>query len=268
MTSTPHTLVLRSPGTNADVELARAFELAGATTEFMHVDTLVGQPESLERFQIIAFPGGFSYGDDIASGRVFAMRLREKLLPELRAAAARDVMMLGVCNGFQILVQSGLLPYPASSDATPSVALTDNTNARYTDIWVPFTPEPDSACLWTQNLWEGDPSDLEEVMRYPIAHAEGCFVADDSTLDALEASRQVGARYLENPNGSSRNIMGICDPSGRIFGLMPHPERYTDWHMHPFATRLTDSITAHPTPGMKLFVNAIESIQAGTMHAT
>ncbi|MFG0257223.1 MAG: phosphoribosylformylglycinamidine synthase subunit PurQ [Phycisphaerales bacterium JB043] len=267
MTSTPHTLVLRSPGTNADVELARAFELAGATTEYMHVDTLIADPSALRRFQIVAFPGGFSYGDDIASGRVFAMRLRERLLPELLEASERGVMMLGVCNGFQVLVQSGLLPDPHGEDLALSVALTDNTNARYTDVWVPFAPDASSACLWTRDLWGGDEEDLDVVMRYPVAHAEGCLVGDDTALDALESSGRVAVRYTENPNGSMRDIMGVCDQSGRIFGLMPHPERYTDWHMHPFATRLTERITSHPTPGMKLFLNAVESIHTGTMQS-
>jgi phosphoribosylformylglycinamidine synthase subunit PurQ / glutaminase len=265
MTSTPHTLILRSPGTNADVELARSFELAGATTEFMHIDALIATPASLERFELIGFPGGFSYGDDIASGRVLAMRCREKLLPELRQAADRGVLMLGVCNGFQVLAQSGLLPDPKNPSNEPAIALSDNTNARYTDTWVRFQTGAQSPCVWTHNLWEGHDADLETVMRFPIAHGQGRLVADESTLDQLEHNHQLAAVYIENPNGSARDIMGVCDPAGRILGLMPHPERYADWSMHPFATRLTDRITAHPTPGMKLFRNAVHAVVKGSL---
>jgi phosphoribosylformylglycinamidine synthase len=254
--------------------MCRAFELAGANVSLVHLDRLVATPGQLEGFDLIGFPGGFSYGDDIASGRIFAMRLRERLFPALRDAARRGVPMIGACNGFQVLVQVGLLPGPGAgmdwpADAAPpqTCALSHNAGGRFVDRWCRVAANPGSVCVWTQGLnerWPMDDGDgrngSADVMMLPIAHGEGRFVCDSpATIDSLIAGNQVALTYLENPNGSSADIAGICDATGRIFGLMPHPERYLDWTNHPFWTRLDDTITRGVTPGLLMFQNAVEA---------
>lgn len=266
-------LVIRTAGTNCDAEMVRAFQLAGASATLMHLDRLIAEPARLEEFDIIGFPGGFSYGDDVASGRIFAMRLRERLYPALRAAAERGCPMIGVCNGFQVLVQVGLLPGPRAGEPWPEdrsprqeVALAANTCGRFVDRWVRVAPEPGSVCIWTKGLAEsfrareGGGGADDRIMMLPVAHGEGRFVTDSpEVLSRLEASGQVALRYVDDPNGSEGAIAGICDPSGRIFGLMPHPERYLEWVHHPFWTRLSEADRRGDTPGLMIFRNAVEA---------
>lgn len=266
MNEKPLALVIRSPGANCDRELVRAFELAGAGTELVHVDALIDSPRALERADLVGFPGGFSYGDDIASGRALAVRLRERLYPALREAAQRGAPMIGVCNGFQVLCQVGLLPGPAAAGVWPEqappmrAALAENAGARFIDRWLPVAPEEDSVCLWTKGLWD-DNATRADAMRLPIAHGEGRFVpADEATLALLEKGGQVALRYLDNANGSTGAIAGVCDASGRIFGLMPHPERYLDWTRHPYWTRLGRTTLEATTPGRRMFLNAVEAV--------
>ncbi|TVQ61359.1 MAG: phosphoribosylformylglycinamidine synthase subunit PurQ [Phycisphaerales bacterium] len=261
----PTALILRTAGTNCDEELARAFELAGAQADRRHVDALATDPSPIRDADLIAFPGGFSYGDDVASGRLLALRCRERLWPALREAAARGTPMIGVCNGFQVMTQAGLLPGPEAGRAwpedapEPTVALADNASARFVDRWVRLRVEPGSSCLWTRPLVDLPP----ERCLLPIAHAEGRFVAPREVLDGLEASGRVALRYAEPVNGSARDIAGICDASGRIFGLMPHPERYTDHTRHPCFTRLGERERSGDTPGLAMFRAAVEAVRAG-----
>ncbi len=250
----PLTLILRTAGTNCDAELAHAFELAGGKTEAIHLNHLIEHPGELDRFDLLGIPGGFSYGDDISAGRILANRLRHRLYPALRKFVGAGKPIIGICNGFQVLVKMGLLPDAtaagtASSDALPpqSVTLADNTLPRFVDRWVGLRAEADSVCIWTRGL---DTFDL------PVAHGEGRLVADNEVLDPLEANRQVAVRYVDNPNGSMRDIAGLCDRSGVVFGLMPHPERHTDPTHHPQWTRRTGEPADVP-PGLKMFHNAI-----------
>ena len=259
-------LVIRAAGTNCDAEMVRAFEMAGAVPTLEHVDRLIAEPRRIQEVDLIGFPGGFSYGDDIASGRIFAMKLRERLYPALRDAAAQGVPMIGACNGFQVMVQVGLLPGPDAGRDWPkdqppgqSTALSYNVDGRFIDRWVRFAVNDRSACIWTKGLTEafGGPRS-DAAMMLPIAHGEGRFVASGpDELSRLERNGQVAIRYLENPNGSEADIAGICDPTGRIFGLMPHPERYLDWTLHPFWTRLNADERRGPTPGLMMFQNAV-----------
>lgn len=258
-------LVIRAPGTNCDEEMCRAFQLAGASPERLHLDALVKDPARIERFQLIGFPGGFSYGDDIASGRIFAMRCREKLYPALRLAVERGIPMIGACNGFQVLVQIGLLPGPSAGLSWPApaapeqtVALTDNQNGRFCDRWVGMVSEPGSKCIWTRGIeQEIDPSAAADVWMFPVAHGEGRFVCkDEAVLREIESSGRVALRYADNYNGSQNSIAGICDASGLVFGLMPHPERFLDWTRHPYWTRLDERTRSTPTPGLRIFQNA------------
>lgn len=265
----PRALVVRTAGTNCDAELCRAFERAGARADLVHVRALITEPERIDDYDLIGFPGGFSYGDDIASGRILAMQIRERLYQPLRRAAERGAAMIGVCNGFQVLVQVGLLPGPMAGETWPNdaapearVALADNFPPRFKDGWVRVVADTSSPCVWTRGL-HGISSD--ETMILPIAHGEGRFVArDHTTLTDLESNGQIALRYLDNPNGSMGDVAGICDASGRIFGLMPHPERYLDWNRHPFWTRLGMETRSGKTPGLAMFTGAVESVR-GTM---
>lgn len=275
----PLALVLRAPGTNCDAELCRAFRLAGADVDLVHIDALVNDPARLERYGIIAFPGGFSYGDDIASGRIFAARVAEKLYPGLRAAAERGAPIIGVCNGFQVLVQVGLLPGPVPGQPWPqtrppqTAALAHNDSGRFIDRWVRVVPEANSVCLWTRGLsdaWTAEQAPAlaalaGDVMRLPIAHGEGRFTAaGPEVVEALGRHGQIALRYGEPVNGSEADIAGICDATGRIFGLMPHPERYLEWTRHPYWTRLPEALraggdSAPVTPGRQIFLNAVHA---------
>ncbi|TVQ31616.1 MAG: phosphoribosylformylglycinamidine synthase subunit PurQ [Phycisphaeraceae bacterium] len=269
----PAALVIRTAGTNCDAEMVRAFELAGARADLVHVDRLIESPARLDDYDLIGFPGGFSYGDDVASGRVLAMRLRLHLYPALRAAALRGAPMIGVCNGFQALVQLGMLPGPERAgdwpeDAPPaqSVALTDNISARFIDDWTAVEIDEQSPCVWTRGLVDSElPEEARaRVLLMPLASGEGRFVAaTDEGLKELERRRQVPMRYAENLNGSMGRVAGICDASGLIFGLMPHPDRYLDWMNHPFWTRLPGELRSGDTPGLRMFRAAVEHVKSG-----
>jgi len=275
----PRALVLRAAGTNCDAELCRAFSLAGAEADLVHLDRVVGEPGLLDRYSLVGFPGGFSFGDDIASGRVFAMKVREALYPALRAALDRGALMIGVCNGFQVLVQVGLLPGPRAGQPWPEsppaqrVALTDNQDARFHARWVGVDYEPRSVCVWTRGLRAEDDAPrpanalgptppkkprAADANMLPVAHGEGrLWPSAPGEIAELEAAGQVAVRYTENFNGSAGAIAGICDPSGRVLGLMPHPERFLEWTRHPYWTRLDPEARKMPTPGLEMFRNAV-----------
>ena len=257
----PTTLIIRSAGTNCDQEMIRGFQLAGSETRTVHLDRLIADPSPLESCDLVGFPGGFSYGDDIASGRVFAVKVRERLFPALRAAALRGVPMLGVCNGFQVMAQAGLLPDPMS-DSKPTIALTENIGGRFIDDWARVEIDPESPCVWTRDLDLGlTGEERAHALRLPLASGEGRFVAaSDDVLAQLDSYHQIPLRYTDNLNGSQSSVAGVCDPTGRIFGLMPHPDRYLEWTHHPYWTRLPDSLRDGDTPGLRLFRNAVESV--------
>lgn len=271
----PTALVLRAAGTNCDQEMVRGFTLAGARASTIHLDRVLADPSLLDESDLIGFPGGFSYGDDIASGRIFAMRVRERLWPALKRAIDRGVCIIGACNGFQVIVQLGLLPGPGGgvwpSETAPeqTVALAENIGARFVDRWVGVVPEARSACVWTKGLAEIQ-QDLAqhapEVMMLPVAHGEGRLTtASAAVLATIERDGRVALRYADNFNGSQGGIAGLCDSSGRIFGLMPHPERYLDWTRHPHWTRLPPSIRRGETPGLRMFRNAVEAVRGVTV---
>lgn len=264
----PRALVLRAAGTNCDSEMCHAFDLAGAQPDLVHLDAALQRPDLLADYHLIGFPGGFSYGDDVASGRIFAMRLRQRLYPALRQAARRGVPMIGACNGFQVLVQAGLLPGPAPGQDWPAdhapaqrLSLTFNAGGRFIDRWCRVEVDPATPCVWTRGLepWVGRPGAADALML-PVAHGEGRLVtASPEEAATLRAMGKVALRYAagENPNGSEDDAAGICDTSGLIFGLMPHPERFTDWSRHPFWTALPPGQRLGEAPGLAMFRGAV-----------
>lgn len=257
---TVKTMVLRAAGTNCDVETAEAFRRAGAEVESVHINTLVRGERSLEDVQILAIPGGFTYGDDIAAGKILANELRHTLMSSIQRFIADGKLMIGICNGFQVLVKAGLLPDPNGQEAQP-VTLGWNDSGRYEDRWVYLKQEPHSPCVFTQGL--GD------ILYIPVAHAEGKFVPrDQDTLRRLEANSQIVFRYVDeqgepagypwNPNGSVDHVAALCDPTGRIFGLMPHPERHMSPTQHP---RWTREGLKQKGEGMAIFENAVQYVR-------
>lgn len=261
----PRVCVLRAPGTNCDVETAFAFEAAGAAPERMHLFRLLEQPQLLTQFQVLCIPGGFSYGDDIGAGVVFGQQLRKQLADAIAEFLQRDTLALGICNGFQVLLKSGILPdgteqWPPVDAAKRSATLTWNDNGRYTAVWVHLqVASPHNMFL----------RDIEAI-ELPIAHAEGKIVVDDaSVLSRWRAGGQIALRYASpggespdddvlpyphNPNGSQANIAGLSDKTGRVLGLMPHPERFIHATQHPHWTRR--QFTGEGA-GMQLFRNAV-----------
>jgi phosphoribosylformylglycinamidine synthase len=267
MSSKPRALVITAPGINCDGELAAAFEAAGARPESILMSALEREPSRIDAFQLIGLPGGFSFGDDVAAGRIMAVLMRERIYPALAAAIERGVPMICPCNGFQIAVQAGLLPGPASGawprePATPSVALCQNRTARFHDAWTCVTIPSETRCVWTRGLHLD-----HETGLLPSAHGEGRFITDPSTLESLRANGQIAVRYAEteNFNGSMDAIAGICDPSGLVFGLMPHPERFTRWTQHPWWTRLDPSQRVEEPLGLRMFRQAVR-LAAEPMH--
>lgn len=246
----PSVLVLRAAGTNCEVETAYAFEHVGAKTTILHVNRLRENPALLRDHQVLAIPGGFSYGDDIASGRIFANELMTTLRDALLGFVNRGGYAIGICNGFQVLVKSGLLP-SLDGKTEQQATLTDNTSGLYQDLWVRCVGS-NTTCAWI-----ADDAEVE----LPIAHAEGRFVADAATLDRLEKAGQLCLRYSSdsNPNGSTRDIAGVCDPSGRVFGLMPHPERFLRWENHP---RWTREARRAEGDGVRFFRTAINRLKS------
>jgi len=248
-TPTVRALVLRSAGTNCDGETVRALELAGAAVTLVHLNQLAAESERLEDHEIVLFPGGFSYGDYISAGRMFGLEIRQRLYDPLLRFVAEGGFVVGVCNGFQILVELGLFEPDVTDPRKRALALTDNASNRFECRWIHMRAER-SACPF---LVPG------EVMPVPIAHGEGRFVVRDrARLEELFARGQVALTYVDpaakgssptrpdaplipyplNPNGSLANIAGITDPTGRVLGLMPHPERNLAPWNHPQWTRL------------------------------
>jgi len=228
-------LVLTGYGLNCDVETAYAFELAGAQAERVHINALIAAPERLDGFRILALIGGFAWADDHGAGVVLATKLRHHLAGALERFVGRGGFVAAICNGFQAAVNLGLLPGFEAGSLKREVALTHNDCGNFRDQWVHAIAE-DSPCVATRGI---------ERIDLPVRHAEGKFVAPPEVLERLEANRQVALRYARpdgrpaggefpwNPNGSLNDIAGICDPSGRIFGLMPHPEAYNHFTNHP-----------------------------------
>lgn len=249
----PRALILTGFGINCDYETESAFRLAGADTLRIHLNDVIEDKSKLENFQIMAIPGGFSFGDDIASGKVFANKLKYSLEAELKQFIESGKLIIGICNGFQVMVKAGILPFSEKS-FVQETTLTFNDSGKFEDRWVYLKANPKSPCIFTKGI---------ERMYLPVRHGEGKFVASSEAIQKLNEKNQVALHYVNaqgepdgypwNPNGAMENIAGICDPSGRIFGLMPHPEGYLNKTNHPRWTRGEQA----PSIGRKVFENAV-----------
>jgi len=219
-TSRPQALVVRAPGTNRDGEAAFALEHAGAEANVVLLREMLDNPQLLHNAQMLLLPGGFSFADALGAGRLFALELSTRLTEAMTTFVEAGKPVIGICNGFQALVRTGLLP-----GAGLSVALGANDHGRFVCDWVRLAPVS-RRCVWTAGL--------DAEIECPIAHGEGRFVCDDASLAALCSNDQVALRYTSpNPNGSIDNIAGICDTTGLVLGLMPHPEDHIVARQHP-----------------------------------
>lgn len=256
----PRVLVLKTEGTNCDEELYNAFEIAGGIPKIVHVNELRSKKENLNSYNILAIPGGFSYGDDIVSGKILAVELTSFFSKELKKFIQRkDTLIIGICNGFQVLIRTGLLPFRTIGKM--QATLTNNDSGRFECRWIALEIEENNNCVFLKNLGG-------EKMSYQVAHGEGKFFAPKNVIDKIEENNLVALRYVnkdgkptqqypENPNGSINAIAGITDPTGRILGLMPHPERFITKEQHPNWRRMK----IEKPQGLPIFENMIKYIQ-------
>ena len=256
-------LVVAGYGINCEEETAYGFELAGGLADIVHINDLIAKPKLLDKYQILSFPGGFSYGDDTGAGNAFANQIKNNLWKPLVEFVKKDKLVIGICNGFQIIANLGIVPAFNKNYGERKIALTHNDNARYTVRWVDLkvigkTP-------WLKNI---------KSISLPIAHGEGKFYAEKETLKQLKKQNQIALKYVKgeicvyqnlkaNPNGSLDSIAGITDETGRIFGLMPHPERGTffthlpNWPLlKEKYQRMGKNIPKH-APGLQIFKNGV-----------
>lgn len=248
----PKVLVVRAAGTNCDVETAYAFAVAGGDAERVYIDEI--ETTDISKYQIIAVPGGFTYGDDIAAGKILANEIKYMLQDKFTDFIQKDKLIIGICNGFQVLVKAGILPAFDNYFEEQSVSLVANDSERFEDRWV-YLKVNSGRSVFTKNS--------KSVITLPVAHAEGKFVVKDEDVEK-KIERHIIFRYVDkqgneagypcNPNGSFMNIAGITDPSGRVLGLMPHPERHISYFQHPNHTR--DKVD-EPGDGWYIFKNAI-----------
>lgn len=243
----PRVLVLTGDGINCEVETANAFKMVGFDAEIRHLNDLIAEKMQLDylsrRFSAIAFPGGFSFGDDLNSGKVLALKIHHKLGWNLATYAERGGLVIGICNGFQALIRLGAFG--------KDISITQNSNGKFVDTWVKVTPLG-TKCVWLRGAG---------TLDLPIRHGEGRIVlAPTRRAELLGKMERIGAsclRYEGNPNGSEEALAGLCDATGRIFGLMPHPEAFVRWTSHPEWT-LQPARASAPGQGLAIFENAYQ----------
>lgn len=257
-------LVLRAAGVNCDMETHHALELAGARTDRVHVNRLIEDKGLLDRYHIVVFPGGFSYGDDVAAGRILANQIVHHLADPIRRFIDDGKLVLGICNGFQVLVKMGVLPGNGAF-RQEHVTITYNDSGKFEDRWVHLLPQTDR-CVFIEP---------QRQIYLPVAHGEGKVVtADTETLDRLKSEGFIAYRYVGpdgeegpypiNPNGSAESIAGLTDSTGRVMGLMPHPERFVRRTQHPHWTRLGEDLDPD---GIKIFRNAVRYAQENLLQS-
>lgn len=254
-------LIITGFGLNCEKETAAAFTSNGASAELVHLNDLLNDKHRLDEYHILAFIGGFSFGDHLGAGTVFANRVKFNLRDQLEKFVADGKLIIGICNGFQTLTRLGLVPAVGGEYFKQQAALAHNDSGVFRDDWIHLSTNENSPCVFTQGV---------KHIRMPIRHGEGKFVAEQDIMDKLEANNQVVFRYADadgnvtdkfpmNPNGSLNSIAGVCDPSGRIFGLMPHPEAFLspynapDWTVNKLKGELPEK-----GEGSIIFENAVK----------
>jgi phosphoribosylformylglycinamidine synthase len=248
-------LVIRAAGINCDEEVMHAWRLSGAEPALIHVNRLADKPSILDPYRIVTIPGGFSFGDDIAAGTILAQRVTQDLREPLHRFVERGGGIFGICNGFQVLVKAGLLP--GGDLGADAVTVTFNDSARFEARWVRLQVCTTHCPFLTPGT----------VLEMPVEHAEGKVVTrDDMVTRALASNGLIAVRYVDeqgrsdvypaNPNGSVAGIAGLCDATGRVFGLMPHPDRHLDHTQHPLWTRHSNRLGT-PPDGLTVFLNAV-----------
>jgi phosphoribosylformylglycinamidine synthase len=257
-------LVLRAAGVNCDMETRHALELAGAEADRIHVNRLIEDKSLLDRYHIVVFPGGFSYGDDVAAGRILANQIVHHLADPIRRFIDDGKLVLGICNGFQVLVKMGVLPGNGAFKQE-QVTITYNDSGKFEDRWVHLLPQTDR-CVFIEP---------QRQIYLPVAHGEGKVVTiDTATLERLKSEGYVAYKYVGpdgeegpypiNPNGSVESIAGLTDSTGRVMGLMPHPERFVRRTQHPHWTRLGEDLDPD---GIKIFRNAVRYAQENLLQS-
>lgn len=252
-------IVLRAAGINCDMETEYALELAGAKAERVHINRLIEDKSILDEYQIIVFPGGFSYGDDVAAGKILANQIVHHLFEPMQKFIDDGKLVLGICNGFQVLVKTGILPGNNSTKHQKEVTITYNDSGKFEDRWVYLAPQT-KKCIFIEP---------GRQIYLPIAHGEGKVVTKDTeSLEDLKSGGHVAFKYVDkngkegdypvNPNGSMDSIAGLTDTTGRVLGLMPHPERFVRPTQHPHWCRLKNK---NGGDGMTIFNNAIKYIK-------
>jgi phosphoribosylformylglycinamidine synthase len=265
-------LVLTGYGLNCDYETDYSLRLAGAQSHRVHINEIIADAKAgLSDYHILVFGGGFSWADDHGAGVLMATKLRRHLGDQILRFVEDGRLVIGICNGFQCLVNMGLLPGFDYVYEERSVALTYNDSGNFIDTWINLRINQDSPCVFTKGL---------KTMELPVRHGQGKIVADNDTIEALFSNNQVAMQYANesgdqaggawpmNPNGSTKDIAGICDKSGRIFGLMPHPEAFNHYTNHPDWTRKKEglmrqgkTIETEEGEGIKIFKNAVDYIR-------
>jgi phosphoribosylformylglycinamidine synthase subunit PurQ / glutaminase len=253
-------IVLRAAGINCDLETQHAFELAGAQADRVHINRIIEDKSLFDNYQILVIPGGFSYGDDVAAGKILANQIKHHLYEQVQKFIEAGKLVLGICNGFQVLVKTGILPFPEA--AGQAVTVTYNDSNKFEDRWVYLAPVTER-CVFIEK---------GRQIYLPIAHGEGKVVTKDpATLKKLKTEGFVAFKYVDetgneggypvNPNGSIESIAGLTDSTGRVLGLMPHPERHIRHTQHPRWTREKTSDArpqATDVDGMTIFINAVK----------
>ncbi len=260
----PKALIITGYGINCEEETAKVLEMQGTQSTIMHINDLIAAPEKLEQYQIMAFPGGFSYGDDTGSGNALANKIRNNIEDEILSFAGKDKLIIGVCNGFQILANIGLIP-ATEKYGERQAALMHNASARYECRWV-HLKNISKKCIWTKDI---------ETLHVPIAHGEGNFYTEEETLQQMKKNDQIVFKYIKedgspangqfpfNPNGAMEDIAAVTDPSGRILGIMPHPERFNcfvnedGWTLKKEELIRQNKDLPQEGAGIKLFKNAV-----------
>jgi phosphoribosylformylglycinamidine synthase len=252
-------IVLRAAGINCDMETEHALELAGAAAERVHINRIIEDKGVLEKYQIAVFPGGFSYGDDVAAGKIMANQIIHHLYEPIHKFIKDGKLVLGICNGFQVLVKAGILPGMDSANEKGAVTITYNDSGKYEDRWVYLVPQTER-CVFIER---------GRQIYLPIAHGEGKVVTKDrAALEKLKSEGHVAFKYVDkdgkegnypvNPNGSVDSIAGLTDATGRVLGLMPHPERHVRPTQHPHWSRLKNK---QDSDGMTIFTNAVKFVR-------